>query len=63
MSVKLVTRVDLADGVQLQLDTAKYDLDVDQLRAIQEAVGKVLKQGQQDRSRNGSARLSKGDRS
>jgi DNA-binding transcriptional MerR regulator len=60
LNVQLVTRVELAEGVQLQLDTAKHDLDVEQLLAIQQAVSEILGQGSQGKPRNGSTSHSKG---
>ena len=45
LTAQLWTRVQLAEGVELQLDTAKHLLDADQLVAIQQAVGKILQGG------------------
>jgi DNA-binding transcriptional MerR regulator len=45
LTAQLWTRVHLAEGVELQLDTAKHNLDVNQLIAIQLAVEKILRRG------------------
>jgi DNA-binding transcriptional MerR regulator len=41
----LWTRVDIADGVELHLDTAKLNLEVTELLAIQQAIRQILGNG------------------
>ncbi len=53
LTAQLWTRVHLAEGVELQLDTAKHNLDVNQLIAIQRAVEKILRRGAARDSGNG----------
>jgi DNA-binding transcriptional MerR regulator len=48
MAVELWTKIHLADGAELQLDTAKHPLNVDQLLAIQQSVAEILRRTSND---------------
>jgi DNA-binding transcriptional MerR regulator len=43
-TAELWTRIQLADGAELHVDIGQHDLRVDQLQAIQQAVGKILRE-------------------